>query len=88
MLCLVLSCFVLPRVESSGSEVGRVRDSGKSVGACEDEREKERKREREKERKKEREKERKREREKEIKIESAFGIGRKSCRVLELGIFL
>ena len=51
MLCLVLSCFVLPRVERSGSEVGRVRDSGKSVGACEDEREKKRKREREKERK-------------------------------------
>ena len=34
---LVLSCFVLPRVESSGSEVGRVRDSVKSVGACVDE---------------------------------------------------
>jgi hypothetical protein len=40
--------------------VGRVRDSGKSVGACEDEREKGRKREREKDRKKEKEKERKR----------------------------
>ena len=82
MLCLVLSCLFLPRVERSGSEVGRVRDSGKSVGACEDEREKGRKRERE------RQKKRKREREKEIKIESAFGIGRKYCRVLELGFFL
>ena len=37
VLCLVLSCFVLPRVEWSGSGVGRVRDSGKSVGACVDE---------------------------------------------------
>ena len=60
MLCLVLSCLFLPRVERSGSEVGRVRDSGKSVGACEDEREKGRKREREKARTKEKEKERKR----------------------------
>ena len=53
MLGLVLSCFVMPCVERSGSEVGRVRDCGKSVGACEDEREKERKTERDKERKKE-----------------------------------